>query len=486
MGVIHVIGLGPGDMSGLPLGAYQLLKAGYPVYLRTEVHPAATELRDEGLQFTAFDDLYESGSTFEEIYKEMAARLISACQLHGEIVYAVPGHPLVAEQSVQNLYDMVHNCKIEVGSGQSFLDVVCSVLKVDPIEGFALLDGTMLKSNQIQPSLHTFVAQVFQQAVASDVKLTLMNVLPDDYMITVVRGAGVVSGQRIEKIPLYALDHLTWIDHLTTVYIPPSRSEDILRRDLWFAPSLVEKLRQPDGCPWDRKQTHESLRAYVIEEAFEVASAIDAGDPDALVDELGDLLLQILLHAQIASEYGAFQLRDVFATLSDKLIRRHPHVFGGNVGATEADAQRAWEASKEKERTNTGLLADIKVGRPSSLVAQDIQTRAAKAGFDWLHVKDVLEKLKEEMIELEAEVLRGNVGGAIEELGDVAFTAVNLARWLNADFETVLAQANLKFMRRFTEVERKMTDLGKSWSEMDLESLENLWKDVKKAGIAKN
>jgi len=469
-------------MSGLPMGTYALLKAGYPVYLRTRVHPAAQQLEEDGLAFTSFDDLYESATAFEEVYMKMAERLVAASQQFGEIVYAVPGHPLIAEQSVQNLYGFNAQVDVQIGPGQSFIDAVCTVLKVDPIEGFVLLDGTMLRETHIQPGLHTFIAQVFQPAVASEVKLTLMNVLPDDYPLTVVRAAGVAGAQRVEKVPLFALDRVSWIDHLTTVYVPASTSPSVRQRDLWHAAELVETLRMPGGCPWDRKQTHETLRPYVIEEAFEVASAIDMGDPDELMNELGDLLLQVLLHAQIASEFGEFNLRDVFAALSDKLIRRHPHVFGDVQAHTAEEAELAWNASKQQERETEGVLANIKLGRPATVVANDVQTRVAKVGFDWQTVSDVLDKLKEEMIELEAEVKRGDREKTIEELGDIAFTTANLARWLEVDIETVLAKANLKFIQRFSRLEHKMYENGKKWTEMNLESLECLWNDVKKAG----
>ncbi|GMA50525.1 MazG family protein [Alicyclobacillus contaminans] len=486
MAKIFVVGLGPGDMSGLPMGTYQMLKSGRPIILRTERHPVVTELAGEGLAFTSLDDLYETGEEFAQVYEDMAARLIQMAEQQGEVVYAVPGHPLMAEQSVQNLYRMAGpSVEIVLGAGHSFLDSVCAALRIDPIEGLMLLDGTNLAVQNLQPNLHTLIVQVYHPTVASDVKLTLMEVYPDHHPVTVVRAAGVSELERVENVPLYELDRLDWIDHLTTVYVAPAAERSpARRRDPWELAELVHILRSPEGCPWDREQTHASLKKYVIEEAYEVAHAIEQEDPEALADELGDLLLQVLLHAEIASETGVFSIRDVFEALSDKLIRRHPHVFGEQTAAGVADANRLWREAKRAEEPPVkpqSLMDQVKWARHPLTVAADIQKQAASVGFDWDSVHGVLEKLKEEVHELETEVMSaaGDADRVAEELGDVAFTLVNVARWLSLDVDNVLSKANEKFAERFRFVEEKIKENPSRAANIGTSDWEEFWKQAK-------
>ncbi|WDL98988.1 nucleoside triphosphate pyrophosphohydrolase [Alicyclobacillus sp. ALC3] len=480
MPTIHVVGLGPGDLDSLPVSTYRLLQSGMPVYLRTAVHPVVPQLRELGVKFESFDAFYESESTFEHVYRSIAKALTEAAQRRGEVLYAVPGHPLMAEQSVQNLLADAH-VEVKIGPGQSFLDPVCTALSLDPINGLVLLDGTSLRAAQLAPDIPTLVAQVFGRAVATEVKLTLMDVYPDEHLVTVVRAAGVTGQERILEVPLYQLDHLDWLDHLTTLYVPPC--EAALARDPVMLAELVARLRAPGGCPWDRKQTHQSLRPYVIEEAYEVAHAIDEGDDQALADELGDLFLQVLLHAQIGSEEGLFTLGDVYERLGNKLIRRHPHVFGEEKARTVEEAQAIWSAQKQTEGgeelgAEASWLAGLRWGRPAAQVAMDLQERAAKLGFDWPDLTGVVTKLREELTEFE-DAQREGEGRMSEELGDILFTVVNLARWLSLDPEQVLAATNQKFVRRFNYVvERAVNDMDKS-DITHLERLERYWQEAK-------
>ena len=485
MAKIFVVGLGPGDLGGLPLDTYRRLQSGLPVFLRTEVHPVVQDLKSEGFNYSSFDSLYETGERFEEIYLQMAQSLFEAAQQQGDLVYAVPGHPLMAEQSVQNLLERAPNhpdIEVVVLGGQSFFDAVCTALKLDPIQGLCLLDGTVLTQDQLRTDMHLLIAQVFSQAVASEVKLSLMEVYPDDYPVVVVRAAGVANEEVIKPVLLYELDRVECIDHLTTVYVPKASERQVLQRDPWYVANLVKRLREPGGCPWDRKQTHQTLRPYVIEEAYEVASAIDEDQPEELAEELGDLLLQVLLNAQIASEYGEFQVRDVYAKLADKLVRRHPHVFGERSAASAEEAEERWQAAKQAENSNVhqeGVLDSIRKGQPAWKLALELQKKAAGVGFDWGDIRDVLAKVREELEELEAEIERGSKKTQETELGDVLFAVVNAVRWLDLDLETVLAQTNRKFEHRFRHVEQRVRERGGEWGAFSLEELDAFWNEAK-------
>ncbi len=481
---ITVIGLGPGDISGISLGAMEELRSGKRIYLRTAIHPAVDGLRNLGISFTSFDDIYESAPTFSDVYEEIAASLLRAA-VHEDVLYAVPGHPLMAEQSVQILVSRATSSKevaIRFGPGQSFLDVVCTRLGVDPIEGMALFDGTALEEGALSPSVNTFIAQVYNRSVASDVKLALMEVFPDDYEVTVVRAAGVAGEERIVKMPLFELDRTDWIDHLTTVFVPATSDEAILGRTARRVTDIVRILRAPDGCPWDRKQTHATLRRYVLEEAHEVAEAIDMDDSSLLCDELGDLLLQVLLHSQIAHEHGDFSIRDVYGALADKLVRRHPHVFGGVDAKSVQDAQRSWDAAKANELKDKdpSVISKVKRAQPVMRYTTELQQAAAKVGFDWTDLSGAVSKLGEEIREFEEELQSGTGhDAAAAELGDLIFSAVNVARWLEVDAEDVLRATARKFEARFRIVEQLIRGESRDWSDYSPEELDMLWKKAK-------
>ncbi len=248
--------------------------------------------------------------------------------------------------------------------------------------------------------------------------------------------------------------------------------------------AIMARLRAPDGCPWDREQTPSSLRTYVLEEAFEVADAIDGGDWDELRDELGDLLLQVVFLAQVADEGGHFAFEDVARAIADKLERRHPHVFGEDKAENAEQVWQRWDAVKRAEkqgRDDRSRLSGLPRHLPSLVKAHRLAEKAARAGFDWPGAPEVLDKVDEELAELRAELQDGDVVSREEELGDLLFTIASLARHLAVDPEAALAHANRKFVRRFQEVERRADAGERSLEEHDAEELEELWREAKDA-----
>lgn len=354
MAIIHVLGLGYGTKKGLTLGVYSLLKEVGHLYVRTANHPVVTELEAEGVAIRSFDAIYEGEETFQGVYEKIVAHLLEQAQKEGDIYYAVPGHPLVAEQTVKMLLDEAPSRGIEVKleGGQSFLEPLFARLQVDPNEGCLILDGTALALEQLNPRLHQIITQVYDSFVASEVKLTLMELYPDDYPVTLVTAVGIEGEEEVLKLPLYELDRGFKTSNLACLYVPPAEEDRVLNRWYFHSRSLFRTLRGPEGCPWDKKQTHQSLRPYVLEEAQEVCQAIDEGDLFHLKEELGDLLLQVFLHAQIAEEEGIFTMEDVLESMNEKLIRRHPHVFGELKGKIkdEEELARLWREIKAKEK----------------------------------------------------------------------------------------------------------------------------------------
>lgn len=249
---------------------------------------------------------------------------------------------------------------------------------------------------------------------------------------------------------------------------------------------VVHRLRAPGGCPWDQEQTHESLIPHVIEEAYEVAEAIRGGDPALICEELGDLLLQPVLHAEIASETGAFDLDRMAHELTEKLIRRHPHVFGEASAATSDAVLSQWDAIKrvEKGTQHEGLLHGIGSGLPALMRGQKLQKKAARVGFDWPDAAPVFDKIREEAAELEEAVQSGDKAHIEEELGDLLFSVVNLARKLGVESEAALAAANDKFVRRFHAMETHLHGEGKELGKLTLAEMDEAWEKVKRAAAS--
>ena len=249
--------------------------------------------------------------------------------------------------------------------------------------------------------------------------------------------------------------------------------------------ALIARLRGPQGCPWDREQTHRSLKPMTIEEAYEVLEAIDRGDDAHLAGELGDLLLQVVFHAQIAAEEGRFDIAQVVDRVAAKMVRRHPHVFGSGTASTSGEVLRSWEELKRAERAESGgaggsMLDGTSAALPAVMEAYQMATKASRVGFDWPGAAEVLEKLDEEVAELRSAV--GTKAGAravAEEVGDVLFAAVNVARLLGEDPESALKAANRKFRERFRYVEERLQERGRTPAESSLDEMESLWQEAK-------
>ncbi|OEH92638.1 nucleoside triphosphate pyrophosphohydrolase [Bacillus solimangrovi] len=480
---IVVIGLGFGELENMSIGIYRCLKQASHLFVRTIDHPAVQEIEAEGVKLTSFDHIYEKYDQFEDVYAEIIQVLISESK-HKEIVYAVPGHPLTAEKTVQLLLEreQAGEIMIRIVGGQSFLDAMFTSLRIDPIEGFQMVDATDLSSNQLQLKQHLIICQVYDALTASNVKLTLMEKLPDDYEVIIATAAGT-ENEIIKKVPLFELDRETTINNLTSVYVPPVTDETLLYHEFSTLKEVISILRGPDGCPWDRKQTHESLKKYLVEETYEVLDAIDEKDDDSLAEELGDVLLQVMLHAQIGEDEGYFSIHDVIYHLTDKMIRRHPHVFGDMSVADADEVVSNWEQIKKSEHAKNeqqSLLSGIPSHLPSLYRAYELQKKAAKVGFDWKEVTPIWEKVEEELSEFKEAVHTGNAGEVEGEFGDIIFALVNIARFYKIDPEEALRATNRKFQQRFEYIERVVNERELTWAQLSLEEMDEIWEEAKK------
>ena len=482
MGSITIVGLGPGDFGLLTMQTWEKISNADYLCLRTAKHPTVDEIKNKGIKFRSYDKYYETKDSFEEVYQAIAEDCIKKAQSGKDIVYAVPGSPLVAEKTVILLQDLVKgtNVKLTILPGMSFIEVLYVKLGVDPIEGLMIIDSVDIETLPQDLSQALVVTQVYNQQIASEAKLSLMEKYPDDFKVTLVRNLGLID-EEINEIPLYELDRQENIDHLTSLYVPAyvAKSKEVF--DLVELTDVMATLRSPEGCLWDIEQNHKSLRKYIIEEVYEVIEAIDLQDSELLCEELGDLLLQIVFHARVAEESGEFSMQDVIDGVTEKLIRRHPHVFGEINVKDAGEVVLNWEKIKKAEKNGQRdkILDGIPKDLPGLARASKLQSKAAKVGFDWQEIQPVWDKLAEEIIELRIAIEDNNQTEIEAEVGDIIFTIVNLSRFLKVDAEVAINMTNKKFIDRFSYVENEVNDSKKKWKEFTLKELDDMWNKAK-------
>lgn len=479
--MINIVGLGPGAKNALTLGALDILKSAENLYFRTEKHPTVDYIKEIGIKFNTYDFAYDKFESFDEVYEFIAKELIEAHNLLKNIVYAVPGHPFVAEKSVNILISKCEELNIEysVLPAVSFMDAMMEVLKIDPVEGLKVIDAFDMDNQILDKRIGTIITQVYDPYIASEVKLKLLEYYKDDTEIYFVRAAGIEGLESVRKIPLYEIDRQADIDYLTSLYIPRDVSNTKDFNDLL---KIMEKLRGPEGCPWDREQTPESLKKYLIEESYEVLEAIDEKDDNKLIEELGDVLLQIVFHAEIGREEGFFNINDIINSICNKMILRHPHVFKDVNLSTSEEVLEQWDDIKRKEKGIESYAEDMKKvakSLPALIRAEKVQKKASKVGFDWDKVEEALDKVLEEFVEVKDVYNKGNQSRILEEIGDLIFATVNVARFLNVDSELALDKTIEKFIKRFSFIEESAKAKGFDLKDMTLEDMDELWNFAK-------
>ena len=466
---LHVVGLGPGNATLLTAGTASLLASGMPVILRTRRHPTVAELDPDG-RWPSCDDLYQSGESFDKVYAQVVGRVLAFAGAR-DAVYAVPGHPLVSERTVELLLNRPIDTGVDVvvHPAVSYADLAAIEVGID-LGRIQLCDALDLRVDTWRPA---FVSQIFDRDTLTALKLQLLDIYPAEHPITVLTALGTPAARK-RTMSLAEIDHKP-TGYLDCLYLPPLKPlEDVRRLD--GLSHVIDRLHAPDGCPWDREQTHESLRPHLLEESYEALEAIDAKDPRLLAEELGDVLLQVLMHAAVGRRNGEFGLAEVTEHIALKLIRRHPHVFGAAEAKTAEQVYQDWEALKKAEKPRSSVLEGVPATLPALAASQSLQGRARRVGFDWPDIEGPLEKLAEEI----AELARAEGAGEQEdEFGDILFVLANIGQRLGVDAEQALRRANDKFRRRFGEVERLAGERNLDLKELDLARLDALWDEAK-------
>ena len=448
---ITVVGLGPGEPGCLTMEAWAVLESADEIYLRTRKHPTVA-LVPSSAHVHSFDDIYERADTLEELHAEIASHIVGLGTRAEGVIYAVPGHPLVGENSVLRILALARQrgVAVRIVEGLSFLEPICTQIELDPLSGLQVADAVMLAQRHyplFNPDLPLLIGQLNSRDLASEVKLALMMVYPDEHPVTLLACAGMAS-ESLRVVPLYKLDRCEGTDCPTSLYVPPLPTSGSVA----VFQELVARLRAPDGCPWDREQTHRSLRPFLLEETHEVLQALDDEDIPSLQDELGDLLLQILLHTQIAIEQAEFKMADVVSHIVDKLRHRHPHVFGETQVASSREVLVNWERIKSEERNHKSprsMLAGVPAAMPALARAQALQRRGAHAGVDWPDLDAVWNEVDQGRKELRK---AAEADAQETELGNLLFSLVSLARWLDVDAESALRGATARFEKLYPKM----------------------------------
>lgn len=464
---VVVVGLGPAGVDLLLPAARAALERIPVRYVRTARHPAVEDLAREGLVLEPLDLLYDSGDDLDTVYAAIAARVVEAAHEHGEVAYAVPGSPSVAERTVVLLRGV--GIDIEIVPGLSFADLAWNKLGIDPMTGARVVDARTFAIDSADFSGAMLLAQCDTRFVLSDVKLALLEVLPPEHEVVVLQGLGLADEQLV-TVALAELDRSIEPDHLTSVFV--DTGDVSVGGELARLLALTERLRGPGGCPWDAAQTHHSLRRHVIEEAYEVAAAIDElpvdapggdippGAYDGLEDELGDLLFQVMIHSVLASEAGAFTIADVARGIHAKLVHRHPHVFGDVEADTPDEVLSNWEQIKKDEKGHTSLVEGITPGLPALIYVQKLLRKASAIG-------------------LEPDATDSNSGGTTvpneRALGDALAALALAGARQGIDGESALSAWAGRFKDRFTRMEELAVAESVDLASSDAPVVQRLW-----------
>jgi tetrapyrrole methylase family protein/MazG family protein len=480
-GRITVVGLGPGDAGYVTEQTLHAIARSAHRFVRTTRHPSAHLVPDAD----SFDGLYETADSFEAVYEEIAERLVAAAATQGEVLYAVPGSPLVLERTVRLLLER-DDIDLDILPAMSFLDIVWSRLSIDPVESSVrLVDGHDFARAAAGERGPLLVAHTHADWVLSDIKLAVDGAGGDEPVV-ILKALGTPH-ERIVRTTWSELDRTVEADHLTSLYIP--RLATPVGAAYVRFHQLTRTLREQ--CPWDIEQTHRSLVPHLLEETYEVVDAIEALDdgPEAhadgdsrdahLIEELGDLLYQIEFHATIAEQEGRFTIADIADGIHDKLVRRHPHVFGDTVVDGTGEVLDNWEEIKRAEKGRTSVFDGIPRSMPALSYTAKVAKKAARAGFDWPDADGPFAKIDEEIAELREAAAGTDAAHTADELGDVLFAVVNVARHLDIDPELALRAAGDKFRRRFEGVEHLASERGVDLRSTDLATLDELWDQVK-------
>ena len=467
---ITVVSLGPGSRQALTMGTLDALKKAGKIILRTDHSDAADYLWEIGLSFDTLDALHETSEDFDELISRSAAAVLAAAE-ESDVCYAV--FDAGADETVDALR---RKAPVTVLAGMPLAaPFLAAAPETNPVE---IQRASSLRITGTQNPL--LILECNSRILMGECKLQALKWYDPDQPVLFFPPSADME-RVLVTMPLCEVDRQERYDHTCAVLIPSLPLTSRKRFDFYDLVRLMAILRGEDGCPWDREQTHQSLRKYLIEEAYEAVAAIDEEDWDHVADELGDVLLQIVFHARVGEDTGTMELADITTHICRKMIDRHRHIFGADPCVTAEDVTANWEKIKKQERgyaTQGDALRGIAKSLPSMMRAEKAQKKAADVGFEWPDARDALKKVHEEADEAAAEWPDG--GEKLEdEIGDLLFACVHAARLCGVDSDTALRKATEKFISRFCSMENAILQDGKCFQGLTLSEMDVYWKGSK-------
>lgn len=471
-----IAGLGSGEEGQLTREVAESMHWADVIVLRTGRLGVAEWLTREEISYRTMDDLYEYADDFDGLYAAMADRLFMIEE--DKVLLGIPGSAVDGDTFVERLIPFIREKGITLAilPGISQQSAALAAMQ-RPWDQGIVAQANGFNAGDIRPRMPLLLTQIGSALLAGEVKLILLRIYPENHPCLLLYGEG--KNAQVRTVPLSGVDRQAVYDHTACLYVPPVTLAGQAGYAFDDLVAIMDILRSPNGCPWDREQDHMSLRECLLEEAYEVLEAIEDADPSMLSEELGDLMLQAVFHAKMASEHGEFDMLDVTTEICQKMIRRHPHIFG-DVTAETADAVMSnWEQIKRGEKghdTHTQVLKHVPRTLPALMEAYKVQKKAARAGFDWDEISGAMEKVTEEWAEFGRAYRGEDAGNAEEELGDLLFAVVNVCRFLRIQPELALRATTRKFIDRFAYIE---ANAPKPLNEMTLAEMDILWEEAK-------
>ena len=474
--MIKIIGLGTGDINDITVGTLKILETEENIYFKVLNDKLIETLNSKNINFKTYEHFYNNKEeNLCGINERIVEDLIHTHKKHNDIVYGVLGNPLIDDRTVKLLIDKCKKEKIEykVVTAVSIIDAIVENLDIDISNGIKIIDSINVDTEVLDNRKQTIITCLYNEFIAKEVKRKLLELYNDNKKIIFIKNLGIYNNEIIKEIELKDLDRED-IDNSVHLYIPKGNND---KKDIYDFINLIDMLRGENGCPWDRVQTHESIKNAIVEESYEVKDAIEQKDEQALIEELGDVLLHVVFHSSIGKEDGKFNFNDIVEGIYNKMVFRHPNIFN-----KEKDI-KSWDDIKKEEKgfnTMTDELGGIAKALPALIRAHKVQNKARKVGFDWDNVEDASKKVIEELNEVLDVYKSENRERITEEVGDLLFSCVNVSRFLDVDEEEALNITTDKFIKRFSYIEKEALKSNRKLEDMTLEEMDTLWDKAKK------
>lgn len=478
--MINIIGLGNGEIDFLTVGTLRTLENSGRIFLKTHNNEIIDYLKSKNIDYKSYNDSFINIENKGDTNNKIAEDIISNEKSFGNVVYGVVGYPLVSERSVENLIEICkeNNINYNIIDSYGFIDKIIGILRINPMNGVSFIDSFNIKNKLLDKRVGNLIFNAYNQERIKDVKDRLSNFYNENTNITIMNDLINKEGSII-NIKLKDLNLIKDLNYNRVIYV---KKDEENKKDFNDLIELVETLMGDNGCPWDMEQTNDSIKNDTLEEVYELIEAINNKDIDNMIEELGDVLFHVVFHASIGKKENNFNISDVLDRIINKMIFRHPHVFGEDKVNTSRDVLVKWDELKKEEKqykTITEEMQKVAKTLPSLTKANKVQKKAAKVGFDFDNLEDASKKVIEELNEVLEIYGTGDKEKIYSEVGDLIFSCVNVSRILRVNEEEALNLTIQKFINRFSLIENEALSLNKRLNDMTLKEMDDIWNKAK-------